>query len=202
MESDSSIYNVLYRYTKALATALGYRDLMTRLHSERVDGLSNEIGASYGLDRRALGALRMASAFHDIGKIGTPDKVLLKPAKLDEQDWEVMKQHSEIGEQIMLSTEVEGSKMAAQAIRNHHEHYDGSGYPDSLSGEDIPLYSRIISIADSYDAMAVTRSYHKARKHSEIMEILHEETGKKHDPRLMGIFEQIIESSPFKTIDA
>ncbi len=202
MESGFSIYEVLFRYTKALSTALGYRDLMTRLHSERVDALSAELGASYGLDEHALGALRMASAFHDIGKIGTPDRVLLKPASLDDEDWKVMKLHSEIGEKIMLSTEIEEAKSAAIAIRNHHEHYDGGGYPDSLSGEDIPLYSRIISIADSYDAMAVARPYHSARKHSEIMEILRSETGQKHDPHLMDIFERIIEQSPYKIAEA
>ena len=85
----------------------------------------------------------------------------------------------------MVSTELEGSQQAALLIRHHHEHYNGMGYPDKLSGENIPICSRIISIADSYDAMAVTRSYHRARTHLEIMAILHEETGKKHDPELM-----------------
>jgi len=201
MESRMSNYQVLYRYTNALSTALGYRDLMTRLHSERVRGLSEAIGTRYGLDGTALDILRLASSFHDVGKIGTPDKVLLKPSKLDDDEWGVMKKHSEIGEKIMLSTTVDGSKMAAKVIRHHHEHFDGGGYPDGLSAENIPICARIISIADSYDAMAVTRSYHRARKHSEIMEILHEETGQKHDPDLMYIFRGIIESSPFKTTD-
>jgi response regulator RpfG family c-di-GMP phosphodiesterase len=109
-----------------------------------------------------------------------------------------MKQHSEIGEKIMASTELEGSRQAATAIRHHHEHYDGHGYPDRLSGKDIPICSRIISIADSYDAMAVTRSYHLARSHRDIMDILGKEDGKKHDPELMRIFCKVIETSKFK----
>ena len=110
-----------------------------------------------------------------------------------------MKQHSEIGEKIIAATELEGSQQAALVIRHHHEHYNGQGYPDKLAGEYIPICSRIISIADSYDAMAVTRSYHHARTHQEIMDILRKETGEKHDPELMRIFGKIIESSKYKS---
>lgn len=202
MESNKSAYDVLYRYTKGLSTALGFRDLMTRLHSERVRGLSEAIGIYCGLGEVQLSALRMSASFHDIGKIGTPDQVLLKPAQLNSEEWEIMKRHSEIGEEIMRSTEIEGADRAAEAIRHHHEHYDGEGYPDGIAGESIPICSRIISIADSYDAMAVTRHYHGARNHQEIMGILHDETGKKHDPSLMSLFVEIIENSPFKAANA
>jgi len=197
MELEDQLFNSLLKYTKALSVALGYRDLLTRLHSTRVQGLSAKIGEYYGLSHKEINALNIASSFHDIGKIGIPDHILLKPAQLDEAEWETMKQHSEIGEKIMLSTELEGSQQAALLIRHHHEHYNGMGYPDKLSGENIPICSRIISIADSYDAMAVTRSYHHTRTHLEIMAILHEETGGKHDPELMRVFCKIIESSKF-----
>lgn len=109
-----------------------------------------------------------------------------------------MKQHSEIGGEIMAATKLEGSQQAALAIRHHHEHYDGQGYPDQFSGEAISIASRIISIADSYDAMAQTRSYHRSKTHAQIMPILHQETGVKHDPHLMRIFCELIESSEFK----
>jgi HD-GYP domain-containing protein (c-di-GMP phosphodiesterase class II) len=197
MEPVEPIFDALYTYTKALSVALGYRDLLTRLHSERVRGLSAAIGARCGLSRIQLGILRIAASFHDIGKLGIPDQILLKPSQLDEAERETMKRHSEIGEEIMAATNLDGSKQAALAIRHHHENYDGLGYPDGLSGEEIPIYSRIISIADSYDAMAVTRAYHPARMHPEIMAILHEETGGKHDPELMRVFCDIIESSKF-----
>jgi HD-GYP domain-containing protein (c-di-GMP phosphodiesterase class II) len=195
MEMEDPIFNSLLNYTKALSVALGYRDLLTRLHSERVRALSEKIGEYCGLSNNEINALNIAASFHDIGKIGIPDHILLKPSRLDEAEWETMKQHSEIGEKIMDSTELEGSQLAALLIRHHHEHYNGTGYPDKLSGENIPVCSRIISIADSYDAMAVTRSYHRARTHIEIMSILHEETGGKHDPELMRVFCEIIESS-------
>lgn len=201
MQLEDPIYNALYKYTKALSVALGYRDLLTRLHSERVLGLSQEIGGRCGLAEKELGILKIAASFHDIGKIGIPDHILLKPASFEEAEWEIMKQHPKIGQTIIVATELEGSQQAALIIRQHHEHYDGSGYPDGLSGENIPLCSRIIAIADAYDAMAVTRSYHHARKHRQIMEILRDETGKKFDPRLMLIFSEIIESSEFKAAE-
>ena len=197
MELDEPILNALFTYTKALSVALGYRDLLTRLHSERVRGLSTAIGVGCGLSETELGVLNIAASLHDIGKIGIPDQVLLKLSQLDEAEREKMNQHSEIGERILAATDLDGSQRASLVIRHHHEHYDGRGYPDKLSGEEIPICSRIISIADSYDAMAVTRAYHPARTHQEIMAILHEETGGKHDPELMRVFFEIIESSEF-----
>ena len=197
---DDPIYVALYQYTKALSVALGYRDLLTRLHSERVVGLSEAIGVNCNLSEKELGILKFAASFHDIGKIGIPDHVLLKPAPFEAAEWEIMKQHPLIGEKIMYATELNGAQEAALIIRKHHEHYDGLGYPDGLAGENIPICSRIIAIADAYDAMAVTRSYHHARKHSEIMEILHKETGSKFDPELMQLFSKLIESSELKSV--
>lgn len=199
MEPEDPVFHALYTYTKALSVALGYRDLLTRLHSERVQGLSVAIGMACGLPNNQINSLRIAASFHDIGKIGIPDHILLKPGQFNEAEWEEMKRHSEIGEKIIAATELEGSPLAALVIRHHHEHYDGQGYPDKLAGKDIPVCSRIISIADSYDAMAVTRSYHHARTHPEIMAILQEENGKKHDPELMQIFCAMIETSKYKS---
>jgi response regulator RpfG family c-di-GMP phosphodiesterase len=199
MDHEDPIFHALYSYTKALSVALGYRDLLTSLHSQRVQGLSKAIGMAHGLSKNKLNALQIAASFHDIGKIGIPDHILLKPSQFDEAEWEVMKSHSVIGEKIMESTEIEGAHKAASVIRHHHEHFDGSGYPDGLAGENIPICARIISIADSYDAMAVTRTYHRARSHLEIMDILNNENGVKHDPELMQLFRGIIETNEFKT---
>ncbi len=195
------LYSVLFRYTKALSVALGYRDLSTRLHSERVRDLSVVIGQHYGLSKDDLVILEISASFHDVGKIGIPDHILLKPSKFDEDEWIVMRQHAEVGEKIMLSTELEGSRQAAIAIRHHHEYFNGKGYPDRILGEAIPICSRIISIADSYDAMAVTRSYHRAKPHAEIMDILHFETGQKHDPQLMHVFCEINGNSELKSAE-
>jgi HD-GYP domain-containing protein (c-di-GMP phosphodiesterase class II) len=198
MEANSSIFDALYAYTKGLSTALGYRDLMTRLHSERVRDLSILLAKRCGLSEPHLSALRIGASFHDIGKIGIPDRILLKPSTLDEAEWEEMKKHSEYGEEIMRSTEFPGSQLAATVIRHHHEHFDGGGYPDGLAGDEIPVCSRIISIADSYDAMAVTRSYHQSRTHKEIMQVLAAESNSKFDPQLMAIFTELIETSPLR----
>jgi len=200
MTASSSVAT-LDKYLRALAVALGYRDRVTHLHSERVRGLAGEVGRHCNLDASQLAALRLAALFHDIGKIGVPDSVLLKPGALDQEEFEVIKQHSEIGAIIIASTELEGAQQVALYIRHHHEHFDGGGYPDGLSGHDIPLCSRIISLADSYDAMAVRRVYQQARTHPEIMATIRAESGSKHDPELVDLFIGIIENSPFRTVD-
>jgi len=201
LDLEDPTYLALHRYTKALSVALGYRDLYTRVHSDRVVALSEGIGVRLGLSETELGILKISATFHDIGKIGVPDQILLKPGRLDEAEMAAMQQHSEAGADIVTATELEGARQAALVIRHHHERYDGQGYPDGLAGEAIPLCSRIVGIADSYDAMALPRAYHRSKTHSEIMEILREETGGKHDPKLMPVFCEIIESSPFKAAE-
>ena len=199
MASVAPLYSAFFRQTKSLSVVLGYRDLSTQMHSERVSNLSIAIGEHCGLTGPELEILKIGAAFHDIGKIGMPDQILLKPSRFDEIEWEVMRQHAEVGEKIMLSTELEGSRETATVIRHHHENYDGKGYPDGLAGDHIPMCSRIISLADSYDAMAVARPYHRAKPHAEIMTILWSESGQKHDPELMKVFGRIIENSRFRS---
>lgn len=200
MQSEDPIYQTLCDYTKALTVALGYRDSLTQQHSERVGNLAEELGIRCGLSDEDIIILKIAASFHDIGKIGIPDPVLLKPGAFDEDEWSVMKTHPQIGADIMLAIELEGAKQAATVIRGHHEHFDGSGYPDGHAGETISLLSRIISIADAYDAMAMTRSYHRAKPHAEIMGIIHHETGVKFDPELIAIFNELIETSEHKSV--
>ena len=199
MQTHDELVDTLFRYTQAISVALGHRDQETRLHSDRVSQLSKAIGEGCGLSVRELGILRISASLHDVGKIGVRDAILSKQGKLDDSERAEMSLHSEIGEDIILATHIEGAAEAAPAIRHHHEHFDGRGYPDGLAGEDIPVAARIIAIADSYDAMAVSRPYHKKRKHAEIMEILHAESGSKHDPALLRIFCSLIENSSFRT---
>ena len=198
MELKETKFHSLLKYTNSLSVALSFRDLLTHIHSKRVMGLSVEIGEHYGLSNDDINMLKLAAVFHDIGKIGIPDHILLKPSQFNEDEWEIMKKHSEMGEKILASADIEGSKHVALIIRHHHEHYNGCGYPDKLSGDNIPICARIISIADSYDAMAETRSYSRRRNHSEIMAILDKETGTKHDPEIMGVFSDNIENSQYK----
>lgn len=186
----------MHRITRSLSVALGARDQHTRMHSDRVVHLATELGRQVGLSGSELELLALSAELHDLGKIGIPDKILRKPEPFDAQEWECMQSHVAIGEQIILAIDGENSPAVARIVRHHHEHFDGSGYPDRLSGNDIPLQSRIISLADSYDAMLETRPYHRPRRHLEIMEILHGEAGIKHDPALLRVFANVVEQTP------
>lgn len=191
----------LSNISRALSVALGERDLHTLGHCERVVQLSSELAIHLDFSEREVGLLILGAQFHDIGKIGIPDHVLHKPASFNENEWECMKQHPIIGERIIRAIGCEQSAEVAQMIRHHHEHFDGSGYPDGLSGTQIPIFSRIISLADNYDALAETRPYHKARRHKEIMDLLSSESGIKHDPDLLHAFSAVIEKSAMRTPD-
>lgn len=180
-------------FSRALVTALCERDGYTREHSDRVAVLATILGVECGLTQQELRLLGIAAAMHDIGKIGIPDNILLKPARFVADEWEIMKSHAVRGERILRSIEIEGMDTVATAVRHHHEHFDGGGYPDRLAGEDIPVMSRILSIVDSYDAMSMTRPYHPARTHEQVMNILRDEQGGKHDPAILERFRRSTE---------
>jgi HD-GYP domain-containing protein (c-di-GMP phosphodiesterase class II) len=196
---DLTNFEELSRFTEALSVALHERDPYTRLHCDRVDFLACEIGVACGLSETELTTLRFSSALHDIGKIGIPDSVLLKPAGFDRDEWEEMKTHSDRGERIVCATPLLNAAEIGAVIRHHHECFDGTGYPDGLAGESIPLLSRILSIADSYDAMATPRVYHQAKNHDEIMQVLHAEENRKSDPFVFRKFKGIIGQSAWRT---
>lgn len=183
----------LHRVAPVLSVALGQRDLHTRQHSDRVIQLAVALGEQIGLSSHELGVLSLGAQFHDLGKIGIPDHILRKPAAFEQDEWTCMQQHAAIGERIILAMEGEDTADVARTVRHHHERFDGSGYPDRLAGDAIPLYARIISLADSYDAMLETRPYHRQRSHREVMDILTQENGSKHDPDLLYAFTAIAE---------
>lgn len=186
---------------RSLTVALGERDHHTRLHSERVVRLAVELGCHIELSEDELTVLSLGAQFHDIGKIGIPDRVLGKPTAFEAIEWECMKQHPVIGERIILAIGANRSNEVASVVRHHHENFDGSGYPDGRKGTDIPLFSRIISLTDNYDAMAASRPYHKSRPHQAVMEIMTGEGGVKHDPDLLHAFCAIIEKSEMRAPD-
>ena len=142
---------------QALLAALEARDGYTREHSEAVVDLSARTGAELGLEGRDLDELKQVALLHDLGKIAVPDYVLCKPGALAAEEWELVRQHSVIGERIVGS--VDTLSHLAPAIRAAHERWDGRGYPDGLAGEQIPLVSRIVSLCDAYDAMVSSRPY-------------------------------------------
>ncbi|MFA6041830.1 MAG: HD domain-containing protein, partial [Methylophilus sp.] len=126
MEIENHTFDALQKYTKGLSVALEQRDVFTRLHSDRVVALAKEIGEHCKLTNNEINGLVIGAAFHDIGKIGVPDAVLLKPSELDTSEWTIIKRHSEIGAKIILATELDGAESAAILIRQHHENFDGT----------------------------------------------------------------------------
>lgn len=192
----SSFESYLAQSANALFLALDERDNHTQQHCDRVSILACEIGTACGFSQKELSVLAVGARFHDIGKIGIPDYVLLKPGPLTTAEWEVMKMHPAKGERLFRNTLHPYASEIATVIRHHHERFDGSGYPDGLSGDHIPLASRILGLADIYDAMATTRPYHRARTHREIMDFLLEEDGIRIDPDVFACFSSIIEHSP------
>ncbi len=180
----------------ALVVALGIRDAYTRSHCDRSADLAAELGRACGVLNGDMDILRVSAQFHDIGKIGVPDAVLLKPERLTDEEWALMKSHAEHGEHIFNAGFPEDEHSVAKVIRHHHQSFDGSGYPDGLRGKEIPYLSRILLVVDSYDAMSTARPYHSARTHHEIMNILAAECGQKIDPDVFRAFARLIEDSP------
>ncbi|HJV53694.1 MAG TPA: HD domain-containing phosphohydrolase [Noviherbaspirillum sp.] len=192
---DPSDFSAARRYTDALAVALHERDAETRQHCDRVIALALELGAACDLAAQELSVLAFSASFHDIGKIGIPDHVLRKPGSFTAQEWEIMKTHAARGERILRATLLPDADAIATVVRHHHEHFDGSGYPDGLAGQDIPLLARVLTIADSYDAMASSRVYHRKRTHDEVIAVMHAEAEIKFDPSVFERFTHVIEHS-------
>lgn len=190
------------RLSKVFADALRMRDAYTRLHSDRVMALADGIGREIGLSHDELKVLEVGGCLHDIGKIVVPDEVLLKPARLDADELQIMQQHSEVGANLLAAYEHEDAMDVSQVIRHHHEWFDGSGYPGKLVGEEIPLLARIITVVDNYDAMAVRRVYQEARPHAVIVEIMASESGSKLDPDLFERFMYVIDQPEYQQFKA
>jgi len=179
-----------YRSTlKALTAALETRDLETHGHSERVVSYSMRLGREYGLDNERLKSLEFGSLLHDIGKIGVPDLILRKPAKLTSEEWVLMREHPVHGQQILRGIKfLEG---AARVVAQHHEKWDGSGYPLGLAADDIDICARIFSVADAFDAITSDRVYRKGKPYEAAARELDEWAGKQFDPRVVEAFHRV-----------
>ncbi len=171
---------------KSMLRALDAKDHYTYGHSTRVAYYCVTLGKELGLDEKEMYELEMSALFHDIGKIGVPDAVLLKPARLTEDEFLKMKAHPSITAEILQDFDC-FTDIATYA-KHHHERYDGRGYPDGLKGEDIPLFSRIILIADTFDAMTSTRPYRKGLPYEVAFSELEEFSGSQFDAELVKHF--------------
>lgn len=183
---------------QALAVVLGERDEYTNAHCGRTCGICVQLGEACRLSSHELKVLRMAAGLHDVGKVGIPDRVLLKPGPLDPEEWAVMETHTMRGQHILSAVPLEDMDEVGVVVRHHHERFDGQGYPDGLAGEQIPVLSRIIALADSYDAISTSRPYHEPRSHDVVMRILSAESGRRYDPYLYGKFAERIGASEFR----
>ena len=175
---------------ESLSATVDARDSYTAGHSRRVQKLALAIGRELELSEPELDLLGHAALFHDIGKLAIPDSILLKPARLSLEEWGVMRNHSDEGARIIERLGFLAD--AVPAIRHHHERWDGSGYPDGLAGEDIPLGARIIHVADAFDSMLTTRVYRPARPAQDALDELHRNAGSQFCPRCVGALEAIV----------
>ncbi len=165
-----------------------YKDPETGEHIARVAHYSKMLAEGYGLDDELQSVIFHASPFHDIGKIGIPDKILLKPGRLDEEEFNVMKTHPLIGYEILKKTTSKYLQSGSIIALSHHEKFDGSGYPKGLLGNDIPIEGRIVAVADVFDALTSKRPYKEPWSFDKALAFLQEESGKHFDPKLIEIF--------------
>jgi putative nucleotidyltransferase with HDIG domain len=179
-----------YRSTlKALTAALETRDSETHGHSERVVSYSLRLGREYGLSSEQMKALEFGSLLHDIGKIGVPDSILRKPAKLTEEEWVRMREHPLHGQQILRG--IEFLQGASRVVAQHHEKWDGTGYPLGLRNEDIDICARIFSVADAFDAITSDRVYRRGKPYEAAAQELDDWAGRQFDPKIVEAFHRV-----------
>ena len=171
-----------------LSIASEYKDMDTGAHIKRVSRYSAAIARRMGLDEKTIETILYAAPMHDLGKIGIPDHILLKPAMLDPAEWEIMKTHTVIGAKILKGSDAEFIRLGEIIARSHHEKWDGSGYPDGLTGKDIPIAGRITAIADVFDALTSKRPYKDPFSVKDSLVIIKAGRGNHFDPDVVDAF--------------
>jgi HD-GYP domain-containing protein (c-di-GMP phosphodiesterase class II) len=171
-----------------LSVAAEYKDDDTAAHINRMSRYSALIAESMGLSAEEVEKIRYASPMHDIGKLGVPDAILMKPAKLTNEEFKVMQEHTVFGSKILSNAKAELLRISERIALTHHEKWDGSGYPQGLSGENIPLEGRIVALADVFDALTTKRCYKPAFSMEQSLDIIKQGVGKHFDPRVTQAF--------------
>lgn len=177
-----------------LALAAEYKDEDTGDHIIRLSKYCAFLAAELGMNSREVFNIRYATPMHDIGKIGIPDKILLKAGKLTREEFDIMKTHTTIGAKILANSKSEILKMAQQIAISHHEKYDGTGYPQGLKGKDIPLPGRIVALTDTFDALSNKRPYKDPYPLDVTLDIIKKERGKQFDPDILDLFLKRLDS--------
>lgn len=174
----------------ALASAIAAEDGYTADHSHSVVRLATAVGEEIGLPSEEIAEVQTVAELHDVGKIGVPNEILNKGSALSDEEWNVMRRHPEVGERILVG--IPGLESVARAVRHEHEHFDGSGYPDRLAGDEIPLASRIVLVCDAFHAMTSDRPYRKAMTRDQAFEELARNTSTQFDPNVIHALFQVV----------
>jgi HD-GYP domain-containing protein (c-di-GMP phosphodiesterase class II) len=182
--------DVLFASLTMIAQAVDLKDAYTGKHAREASNVAVRIARTLRLPEGDVRKIRFAATLHDIGKIGVSAKIIRKPSRLDPEEMVEMQRHPMIGAGIMKPIELLAE--AAETVLHHHEHYDGSGYPGGLRGEQIPIGSRVVLVADAFNAITTDRPYRKARSKKEALNELRDHSGKQFDPRVVGALESII----------
>ena len=191
-ERTQQLANSQLEFIRQLGRAGEYRDNETGMHVVRMSKGCQSLALAIGHNEEFADLLLLASPMHDVGKIGIPDRVLLKPGKLEADEWEIMKTHVEIGGEILSSDSAEIMQLARSIALTHHEKWNGSGYPNGLVGEDIPIQGRLAAICDVFDALTSERPYKKAWTVEDAAALIREESGSHFDPELATKFLEIL----------
>jgi diguanylate cyclase (GGDEF)-like protein len=192
--SFESLERTFLDTVEALANALEAKDEYTSSHARWITDTALEVGTTLGMDGKTLKRLELGALFHDIGKIGIPSDILLKPGPLDDHEWEIIRMHPELGERILAP--IARLAEVRPIIRHCHEHYDGSGYPDRKIGDDIPIESRIILVVDAFHAMTTDRPYRRRLSVGEACRRLSRAAGVQFDPNVVDVFLGLLEERP------
>lgn len=187
-ERTLELHDTQLEVIRRLGRAAEYRDDDTGIHIVRMAKFSTRLAKAAGSSEREVNLIADASQMHDIGKLGVPDRVLLKPGKLDAEEWELMKAHAVIGSELLEGSRSEIVQLAQLIALSHHEKWDGSGYPNGLTREEIPLPARICTVADVFDALMSPRPYKKAWTLDQAVEEIRASAGKHFDPDLARLF--------------
>ncbi len=192
-ERTKQLENSRYEVIQRLGLAAEYKDNETGNHVFRMSYSSKLLAIAAGLTNQETEIILCAAPMHDIGKIGIPDHILLKPGELDADERRIMQTHVNIGAEILSGGHSSLMKTAQEIALTHHEKWDGSGYPNGLAGEDIPISGRICAICDVFDALTSERPYKQAWSVEKAINLLREESGKQFDPNLVPLFESILD---------
>lgn len=193
LQRTEQLYATQLKLIDSLAKTAEYRESQNGSRVSRMSQYVTIVARELGLSHDECDLLQQASPMHDLGKVAIPDQILMKRDNLSDSEWETVKSHAEVGAKILSGHDSKLMQVAATIARTHHERWDGSGYPIGLKGEEIPLFSRIVSVCDVFDALTSERPYRASWKVSKALNYLRDQSGVQFDPKVVSVFEKVID---------